>query len=146
MTDEPLNLRTTHARQDHPPTGVIVRAQVPGGSWHNVDLAHLDRASLDRWLAADLGRALRFVHQLLGHAPEPTGPRVYVVVGGFSHGKDILGVYADREAAVAFARLGTAGWEDRTEGSGYVLKIHDGTTTRWYAIEGHRLQGGEVTS
>ncbi len=38
------------ARADLPETGIPVRAIEADGSWGNVDIAHLDRASLDAWL------------------------------------------------------------------------------------------------
>lgn len=50
-------------------TGIPVRALLPDGSWDAVDIAHLDRASLDAWLRSrdTLDWPINVVMILLGH-------------------------------------------------------------------------------
>lgn len=56
-------------RSDLPGTGIYVRAVNAAGRWDNVDIAHLDTASLDQWLRSrnSIEWPIGVVNVLLGH-------------------------------------------------------------------------------
>lgn len=69
-TDEPQDetMKADPERMEmRPVTNIMVRAKKPDGSFGPVDLVHLDKRSLKRWLAADAERAARTVMVLLRH-------------------------------------------------------------------------------
>ena len=67
MTD----LRTDPHRTHLPTTGIYVRAINTDGRWDSIDIAHLDKASLDAWLRSrDIEWPIAVVKILLGHWDE----------------------------------------------------------------------------
>lgn len=65
--EEPFRVDVT--RRHRPETGIPIRAIVPDEGWDSVDIAHLDKASLDRWLrsrgSGEL--AIQVIMVMLGH-------------------------------------------------------------------------------
>ena len=60
-------------RMSLPETGIPVRALLANGSWGAVDIAHLDRTSLDAWLRSreTIDWPIDVVMILLGHPRKP---------------------------------------------------------------------------
>lgn len=67
FVEEPLRVDVT--RRHRPETGIPIRAIVPDEGWDSVDIAHLSKASLDRWLrsrgSGEL--AIQVIMVMLGH-------------------------------------------------------------------------------
>jgi hypothetical protein len=64
------DLTTDDSRMELPETGIYVRAKNSAGTWSSFDLAHLDKASVRRFVSSrDKTWAENVVLILLGHAP-----------------------------------------------------------------------------
>lgn len=64
-------------RAEMPETGIYIRAKYPAGGWGSVDIAHLDRVSLHRFLRGRGGENLwaeNVVMTLLGHEQIEASP------------------------------------------------------------------------
>ncbi len=70
---EPSRWLIRRASEGETVTGIYVRAQTPGGTWHNADISMLDLPSLRAWLRSRGGDnpwAESVIERLLGHDPQ----------------------------------------------------------------------------
>lgn len=78
------------ARTHLPETGIYVRArEVTGGAFESVDIAHLDRPSLNEWLRSrdSIDWPISVVMTLLGHRRDPQANPDGGVVAGVGEGE-----------------------------------------------------------